>query len=329
MLPDSLPPIPPRTAESLKESLRSRALELGFDDLGFASAEGEVPFAAHFRKAHEEGRFGPLDYLERTLEARASLRSVFPEAKTVIVVVKNYYTGDHPPGSERKAKIARYAWGQDYHQWFKKKLKHLSQEILKTAPLARIWPFNDTGPFLERAWASQAGLGFIGKSAMFIHRGLGTWTLLGGLATDITIEPDPAYEGPSCGSCTRCLDGCPTQAIVKPYTVDANKCIATWTIERSLHPSSIDKAPRDHTWLFGCDICQELCPWNKFQQITDEPRFQPVPGRVVLSKETFSQNLEGSALNRTRKSGLKANFLRIKNSLEESNLKIFSGLDQK
>ena len=151
---------------------------------------------------------------------------------------------------------------------------------------------NDTGPFLERAWAYKAGLGFIGKSAMFIHRSFGTWTLLGGFATDPELEPILSFEGPTCGSCTRCLDACPTEAIIAPATVDARKCIATWTIERTLHPEAIKMAPRDHTWAFGCDICQEVCPWKKFQKVTTEERFQPLLGRVILSSETFRQDLE-------------------------------------
>lgn len=306
-----------------KSIITKKALEIGFDDIGFASANGEIPFSHEVKKAHEAGRFGPLDYLEKTLEARIRLKSVFPEAKSVIIVVKNYYTGDHPAGSEKKAKIARYAWGQDYHHWFKKKLKILSTLLLEEDPEARIWPFNDTGPFLERAWAYKAGLGFIGKSAMFIHRNLGTWTLLGGIATDVEITPDQAYEGPDCGSCMRCLEACPTEALIKAHTLDANKCISTWTIERSLHPSAIIHAPRDHGWLFGCDICQEVCPWNKFQKKTEEPRFKPVVGRVVLSKETLNQDLRGSALNRTKRAGLIANFLRIRKSLEEKNLKTY------
>ncbi len=160
---------------------------------------------------------------------------------------------------------------------------------------------------------------------MFIHRNFGTWTLLGGFATDLELEPDESYKGPSCGSCTRCLDACPTKAIIAPQTVDARRCIATWTIERTLHPEAITKAPRDHSWAFGCDICQEVCPWNKFQQVTLEERFQPIFGRVILNSETFKQDLRGSPLYRTKKVGLLANFLRIRKSLENKIYEIFMG----
>lgn len=292
-------------------SIKETALDLGFDDLGIASVEGALPFLPYVKDAHDGGRFGPLDYLYRTYEARMNLKSVFPEAQSVIVVVKNYYTGDHAMHSspEKRPKIARYAWGGDYHHWFKKRLRKLS-EILVLAGGDKTWIFNDTGPFLERAWAVKAGLGFLGKSAMFIHRDFGTWTLLGGIATDLILPPSQAYVGPSCGSCTRCMDACPPGALIAPHTLDANRCISTWTIEKSLHKDAFIKAPRDHEWGFGCDICQEVCPWNKFEKVTDEQRFQPIKGRVFLEKATFTQDLRGSALNRTRKPGLKANYLR-------------------
>jgi len=306
----------------MKDALKKRARELGFDDIGFASTQGELPFREQVKAAFLEGRFGPLDYLDRTLEARLNIGEILPRAKSVIVVVKNYYTGDHPEGSENKPKIARYAWGKDYHQFFKKRLKILASLI---GPEYQSRIFNDTGPFLERAWAFKAGLGFIGKSAMFIHRSLGTWTLLGGFATELEIEPDPSFVGPSCGSCTRCMDACPTQAIIAPGAVDARKCIATWTIERTLHQEALKNAPRNHTWAFGCDVCQEVCPWNKFQQISQEERFQPLLGRVILSSETFKQDLRGSPLHRTKKVGLLVNFMRIRKSLEEKNLRSIYG----
>lgn len=181
------------------------------------------------------------------------------------------------------------------------------------------WLFNDAGPFLERSWAYKAGLGFIGKSAMFIHRDFGTWTFLGGFATDLKLTPSKPYQGPDCGTCTRCLDACPSKAIIAPHVVDTNKCISTWTIERTLHPEAIEKAPREHIWGFGCDICQEVCPWSKFEQVSNELRFQPVAGRVFLNEETLNQDLRGSPLHRTKRVGLKTNLLRIQKTLKEKN----------
>lgn len=310
----------------LKDQVKALAKNLGFDDVGVASAEGPIPFVDEVLKAQKEGRFGPLDYLEKTLTARTSLSSIFMDVKTVVVVIKNYYTGDFPPRALGKAKIARYAWGKDYHQWFKKRLTAFRPFLAEAVghPV-KVWPFNDTGPFLERAWAYKAGLGFIGKSAMFIHRQLGTWTLLGGFATDVYLPPDAAYKGPDCGSCTKCIDACPTGAIIAPKTVDARKCISTWTIERPLHNQAIEFAPRDHSWGFGCDICQEVCPYNKFQKVTNEERFSPQAGRVFFSKETFRQDLRGSPLYRSTKAGLVANYLRIQKTLSDKGLKILLG----
>lgn len=312
--------------DPLGDKIKAFAKTLGFDDVGIADANEATPFADEVAAAHKAGRFGPLDYLDRTINARLSIKEAYAPAQTVVVVVKNYYTGDHGPDAEDAAKIARYAWGKDYHQWFKKKLRQFHPFLNELAERdVAFWPFNDTGPVLERAWAARAGLGFIGKSAMFIHRGLGTWTLLGGFVTDLVVTPDPPYTGPDCGSCTRCLDACPTNAIIKPHTVDANRCISTWTIERPLHREAFEKAPRNHAWGFGCDICQEVCPWNKFQQITSEERFAPLPGRVYFTPETFTQDLRGSPLHRSSKAGLRANFLRIQQTLQKTNVKLVLG----
>jgi epoxyqueuosine reductase len=302
----------------ITNNIKERASALGFDDCGIAAADGQLPYKEYLAQAAEEGRFGPLDYLHKSLEARINLHSVFPEAKSVVVLVKNYYTGDHEPKKEKQGKIARYAWGKDYHHWFKKRLRALVKPLKEEAN-AQVWTFNDTGPFLERAWAFKAGLGFIGKSAMFIHRKMGTWTFLGGFATDLVLKADEAYRGPDCGSCTRCMNACPSQAILSPRKVDARKCISTWTIERSRHPEVEELAPRNHDWVFGCDVCQEVCPWNKFQQITQEERFQPLPERVYFSEATLAQDLRGSPLYRSGHEGLKANFLRFKKSLHEKN----------
>lgn len=311
----------------LKNNLKNFARELGFDDIAVTDTAGETPFAREVQEAHDGDRFGPLDYLHRTLSARISLQKLFPAAKSVVMVVKNYYTGDHP--SEGQAKIARYAWGKDYHQWFKKKLRAFKPFLEKECGREiSVWPFNDTSPVLERAWAMRSGLGFIGKSAMLIHREFGTWTLLGGFATDLVLEPDRPYQGPDCGSCDRCIKACPTQAIIAPHTLDANKCIATWTIERPLHKDAFAKAPRDHSWGFGCDICQEVCPWNKFQKITAEERFLPQEGRVSFTQATFTQDLRGSPLYRSKRSGLLANYLRIRHTLRDQNLKIVLGRDR-
>ena len=308
--------------EQKKQQFKEVALSLGFDDIGIASTLGELPYLKDATKALDEGRYGPLDYLVNTHEVRMNIFNFLPNCQSVIVVQKNYYTGDHPQTSEKQAKIARYAWGKDYHNWFKKRLKLLMKsldDIFEVTSNSRI--FNDTAPVLEKSWAQKAGLGFIGKSSLLINRKFGTWTLLGGIATDIAIPPDEAYNGPDCGSCDRCMKACPTNAIIAPRKVDANKCISTWTIERTLHKDSIIKADRANEWAFGCDICQEVCPWNKFERVTATEHFSPIKERIFLTKDTLLSDLRGSSLNRTRKIGLITNYLRIKNSLNQKNIK--------
>lgn len=289
--------------------LKDRALALGFDDAGIASAE-ITPDADKLRKYISEGKHGPLDYLERTTKKRQNIKALMPNAKSVLLVVKNYYTGDHENFAskdelETGAKVARYAWGRDYHSWFKKRLRKLRKEILEDFGAQReVLIFNDCGPVNERAWARQAGLGFIGKSAMFIHRNWGTWTLLGGLVTDVSFMADKAVSKRLCGTCTACVDSCPTRAICNSGGVDARSCLGTWNIERPNDIGADSPKLLGHGWGLGCDICQEVCPWNKFKKTTTEARFQPQKGQIVLSKDRLPRELCGTALARPKHSGL-------------------------
>lgn len=300
-------------------ALKDYILSLEFDDVGIADAStGVAPYAAQVRSAAKDGRFGPLNYMDDSLENRLNVHNFFPQAKSIIVVLKNYYTGSHQEYGQGSGKIARYAWGKDYHQWFRKKLK-LIRKHLEENHNAKTWCFNDTGPFLERAWAEKAGLGFIGKSSMLISPRLGTWTFIGGIATSLPLTPDQPLNRPDCGTCNKCIEACPTKAIIGPKMLDAKKCISTWTIERTLHPKSVSEAPRNHEWVFGCDICQEVCPFNKFQQKTLEPRFEPIPTRQFFTPSLLKEDLRGSPLCRTKSVGLLANYLRIRNTLAKKN----------
>lgn len=283
----------------LKNELKALAGELGFDDMGVADATNGTPYSREFTQSIAEGRHGPLDYLERTQEERADVLVLMPQAKSVVVLVKNYYTGDHsefkPP--DNSVKISRYAWGRDYHHWFKKRLRKMRTFLQEHDPAALVHIFNDTGPVLERAWANAAGLGFIGKSGMFIHRRYGTWTFLGGLVTSVALPHDAPFARDLCGSCERCMRACPTKAIVAPKTLDARSCLTTWNVERPTLPMGHAAHLRGKGWGVGCDVCQEVCPWNKFEQRTDEARFQPVAGQVFLT-ELPPESLQGTALAR-------------------------------
>ncbi|MBL93034.1 MAG: tRNA epoxyqueuosine(34) reductase QueG [Myxococcales bacterium] len=296
-----------------RKHLTDLALNLDFDDVGFASATDGTPHSDHFLAAVEAGHLAPLDYMQDTAAARADIQALMPGAKTVMVVVKNYFTGHHQHHSvsdleEPNAKVSRYAWGRDYHQWMRKRLRKLRKSILAysedTEREVRI--FSDTSPVLERAWAQKAGLGFVGKSAMFIHRKMGTWTFLGGVVLSWDVVPDAPVVSQFCGTCTKCMDHCPTQAFVGPGQLDARRCITTWNVERPL-VAEADHAPGEGSgWGFGCDVCQEVCPWNKFETTTNEARFQPQAGHVWLAESLadLPEDLSGTAFARAKRVGV-------------------------
>jgi len=312
-----------------KDKLCQMALALGFDDLGVAAVGQGTRHDQDFMQTVSNGHLDPLDYMLRTASERSDVRQIMPDAKTVLVVVKNYFTGHHEEHKisqkEPMAKVSRYAWGRDYHQWMRKKLRKFRKEILTVASTTDAEPnvriFNDTSPVLERAWAEKAGLGFIGKSTMFIHRELGTWTFLGGLILNYEVTPDVPIASHFCGTCTKCIDACPTQAIVAPGSLDARLCLTTWSVERPLHEDAANAPGEGSGWGFGCDICQEVCPWNKFEKPTDEPRFQPQDGHQYLdSKLTqLPTALEGTAFARAKREGVRKSTqraLKVKSSSE-------------
>jgi epoxyqueuosine reductase len=281
---------------SVPQQIRVWAEQLGFDDVGFADVDSEHVRAnhQHIEDAVQQGRLEPLSWYASTLPDRFDVRRRLASAQSVVVVVSNYYTGDHSDHSDQAApKVARYAWGADYHNVLRKRLRKLRVAMLTLRPDAKIAPFLDSEAVLERAWAHAAGLGFIGKSSMFIHPRFGTWTFLGGLLTNFTLPTStPVTE--RCGTCTACLDACPTQAITAPFQVDARRCITTWTIENAHDPQGSIAA--NTGWAAGCDICQEVCPWNKFEQRTHNAQYQP--RHVFLNADDPPTDVTGSPLAR-------------------------------
>jgi epoxyqueuosine reductase len=277
-----------------------RALALGFDDAAVVPAATVLRHADDVRRAVEQGRTEPFTWMKETVEQRVDLRVRYPWAQSVLVVVQSYFTGHHAerePNLEGKAKVARYAWGHDYHNLLRRKLRKVRGALLEEAGGGRCAPFLDVDAVLERAWAEAAGLGFIGKSALFIHRERGTWTFLGGLVTDLDLGPRTReLQTDLCGTCTACLDACPTQAIVAPFSVDARKCLVTWNVEEAEDPRG--DALGGHGWAMGCDVCQEACPWNRFETRTLEPRLQPIAGHVAFSPDTAPKDTEGTPLAR-------------------------------
>lgn len=294
--------VPPGAA--LGAWLKARALAEGFDDCEVVSAHAPLPDAERLVEAVREGRLEPFPWMADTLDQRTDLRRRLPWAHSVLVVMQSYFTGSHADHLESralagKAKVSRYAWGTDYHGFLRRRLRRLRRSLIEEAGGGRCAPFLDVDAVFERAWAKAAGLGFVGKSGLLIHRGLGTWTFLGGLATDVDLGPSaraPATE--MCGTCTACLDACPTQAITAPGVVDARRCLVTWNIEETLDARGDAPGMTGHGWAIGCDVCQEVCPWNRFAKRTDEARFLPRPGHVAFGVDDAPTDVEGTPLAR-------------------------------
>ena len=245
-----------------------------------------------------------MGYMERNQDRRKDIQKILPEAKSIISVALNYYR--EPTTVPKEYKVARYALGKDYHNVMAKKLKQLWREIKKFAPEAEGRWYVDTGPVLERAIAEQAGIGWIGKNTMLISKKIGSWFFLGEILSTLDLKPDaPATY--HCGSCTACIDACPTNAL-EPGVLDARRCISYWTIEhRGDFPEEIKPKLGNH--LFGCDICQEVCPWNRKRVDSKEERFTPLPfpslnDLVDFTEGDYQDRFQGRPLKRATREGL-------------------------
>ena len=266
----------------LKAELVSRARALGFEDLRVAAA---LP-AAHrdlYRQWLADGSNGDMAWLGRDPERRSDPRIVLPGARSVLVLGMNYYQGASLPSSEPSYRIARYAWNDDYHDLIENRLRELCLFLKANGGVQR--PYVDTGPVLERDFASEAGLGWNGKSTMQIHRRLGTWFFLAEILTTPELPPDqPARD--LCGKCTRCMAACPTAAITAPRRLDARRCISYLTIEhKGPIPVEFRRAIGDH--LYGCDDCLDACPWNRFAAVSREAAFQAREGVFAKTLTDF------------------------------------------
>lgn len=309
----------------LKETLKRAALDLGFDLAGVAGV-ADTPEHRFFPGWIAERRAGEMKYLEARNEAdelkRASLANAAPWARSVVVCALNY-NSDQPysslAGSPSQGWISRYGWSQrDYHDALLERLRALEARLLDlcaqhNTPAPRTWCYVDTGPVIERVFAKYAGVGWIGKNTCVLNQQLGSWLFLGVMLTSLEITPDlPAAD--HCGSCTRCLDACPTNAFPAPYQMDATRCIAYLTIElRGSVPEEL--RPQMGRQVFGCDICQDVCPWNRHAPVTTLPDMQPRPELVnpdlewlaQLGLEEFRELFRGSPVKRAKLNGLRRN----------------------
>jgi epoxyqueuosine reductase len=303
-------------AKLLSGRIKERAQTVeGFDKVGIVRAGALEAEREHLQEWLARGFHGEMSWMEREPLRRTDPRLIFPQAKSVVVVALNYYTAHEHADDAATGKISRYSWGDDYHDVVGDKLKSLLAWIKEECVEAEGKACVDTSPMMDKAWGVRAGLGWIGKHTNLITPERGSWVFLGELLLNLELEYDTEIVEDHCGSCTLCLEACPTQAITEPYVVDSNKCISYATIElrAPVIPESV--ASNLQGWLYGCDICQDVCPWNRFEQPTTELRFEPREGNVnaklseilALTPESYAERFRRSAIKRAKLSGLQRN----------------------
>lgn len=292
--------------------IKNKAKQLGFSYVGISKADFLTEEAPRLEKWLKEERHGKMTYMENHFDKRLDPRLLLDGAKSVISLSLNYY----PKESQRvdSYKISKYAYGQDYHHVIKNKLKTLIQFITKEIGAVNGRGFVDSAPVLDKAWAKKSGIGWLGKNNNLINKQSGSFFFIAELIVDLELEEDGPVKD-YCGTCTKCVDACPTDAIYEPYKVDGSKCISYLTIELkdSLLPNEFKNKMND--WMFGCDICQDVCPWNRFSTPTQENLFSGDSRLLNYSKkewheitqEVFSEIFRKSPVKRTKYEGLKRN----------------------
>ncbi|MFH6965366.1 tRNA epoxyqueuosine(34) reductase QueG [Flavobacterium sp. FlaQc-28] len=297
--------------ETYSKFIKSEAKRLGFISCGISKAgflEQEAPRLEKYLKNNYNGQ---MAYMENHFDKRLDPTLLVDDAKSVVSLLLNYYPSEVQ--NEESFKISKYAYGQDYHFVIKEKLKEFLHSIQENIGEVSGRAFVDSAPVLDKAWAAKSGLGWIGKNSNLITQKVGSFYFIAELILDLELEYDHAVTD-HCGSCTACIDACPTQAIVAPYVVDGSKCISYYTIELKENLPHEMKGKFDE-WMFGCDTCQDVCPWNRFSKPHSEPLFNPNPELLSFSKkdwleiteETFRLVFKNSPIKRTKFDGLKRN----------------------
>lgn len=297
--------------------IKQKARALGFDHCGIAKAEQLTEDAYRLEQWLNKGMHGSMGYMENYFDKRIDPRLLVDGAKSVITLLLNYYpAASQGPDTPH---IAKYAYGKDYHEVIKAKLHSFLSDLRAELGDIQGRGFVDSAPVLERSWAQRSGLGWIGKNGNLIHKQAGSFFFIATLIVDIPLVYDSPV-GDYCGSCTKCLEACPTQALVSPTVVDGSRCISYYTIELKdmLIPASMEG--QFNNWMFGCDICQDVCPWNRFAKATSEAEFAPIPEILnltssqweELTEEEFKKVFAKSPLKRSKYAGIRRNlkFLR-------------------
>ncbi len=302
-----------------KQLITNKAHELGFFHVGFSTADFLEEEAPRLEKWLDNNYHGEMAYMANHFDKRLDPRLLVDDAKTVISLLFNYYTNQQQSDPEAP-KISKYAFGEDYHYVIKDKLKDLIAFIQEEIGEVNGRGFVDSAPVMDKAWAKKAGIGWIGKNSNLIHPKKGSFFFIADLILDLKIEADGPMKD-YCGTCTRCIDACPTDAIIEPYVVNGSKCISYLTIELKDELLPKEFEGKMDNWMFGCDICQDVCPWNRFSVLHDEQRFEPHPDLLDLKKqewidlqeEGFQILFQRSPVKRTKYQGLKRNisFLKI------------------
>jgi len=299
--------------------IKDNARKLGFDFCGISKAQVLNEDARRLEQWLNKGMHGNMQYMENYFDLRIDPTKLVPGAKSVITLLLNYFPSDKQ--NEENPKIAKYAYGNDYHEVIREKLKQLIQSIKENIGEVNGRGFVDSAPVLERSWAQKSGLGWIGKNGNLINKQSGSFFFIATLITDLELTYDNEYTKDYCGTCTKCIDACPTDAILPDHVIDGSKCISYFTIELkdALIPDSM-KGKFDN-WMFGCDICQDVCPWNRFSKPTNKIAFKPLPEILQFSKndweelseESFKKIFAHSPIKRSKWSGIKRNLQFIKN----------------
>lgn len=298
--------------------IKARAAALGFADCRIAKACFLEEDAHRLEDWLRNGYQGTMAYMERHFDLRVDPQKLVPGAKSVITFLLNYFPEETQP--EDSPKIARYAWGQDYHDVIRARLNGLLEEMRMTIGAIEGRGFVDSAPVLERAWAVRSGLGWVAKNGNLISPKRGSYFFIATLITDLELPEDAPFQTDHCGTCTRCIDACPTEAILSPTVIDARKCISYLTIElkETLMPAGFEQ--RNDDWVFGCDVCQEVCPWNRFATPHTDAALQPLPEILSLkttdweslTEEHFRKIFRHSPISRTKWKGIKRNLKAIR-----------------
>jgi epoxyqueuosine reductase len=296
--------------------VKSLALQNGFDYCGIAKAQPLNEDARRLEKWLQQGMHGSMKYMENHFDLRIDPTKLVPGAKSVITLLKNYY----PSQFNAKSRISKYAYGKDYHEVIKDSLKKMITELQEKIGQFHGRGFVDSAPVLERSWAQRSGLGWIGRNGNLITKQSGSFFFIATLIIDVELNYDDPFAKDFCGSCKRCMESCPTEAILPDKTINGSKCISYFTIELKDEIIPDDMKGKFRDWMFGCDICQDVCPWNRFSQPHNEEAFQPLPEILnfttkeweALSEEAFKKIFKHSPLSRAKYKGLQRNLKFLK-----------------